>query len=169
MLWQTDINELGDKRLNEKESVIRLREECLAEASVCKIDGQDELEKAERSAGPRMYYTEIISRIRKENPQFYVKDGIPGNVALYATVMNEEGIPEERYVGGIPKEWLPEYSHVILDSSHLPIREIRGWRSVIIALVKSGVLTYKQAVNQFGEATGSRSTRWHQQLHKYKL
>lgn len=179
MLIQPDIHELGDKRLDGKENVAKLREECLSQAAASRISGQDELEKQERSAGPRLHYAEIIRRIRDVNRDIRVLDGSPGNVALYARKRPcDEGFGEidpkgefftdHKYVGGMPKDWLPEFSHVILDTSLLPVREIRGWRTVLISLIRGGALTYNQAISQFGEPRDQRGNRWHEALQKYR-
>ena len=184
MLVQTDINELGDKRLNPDEAVIREREELLRLASTRKIKGQEELEDAERSAGPRMAYTEFLRRLRSEAPALKALDGSPGSIALYyprsneelAQIENTQGRDQERdqffhyhkYVGGMEKHEMPEFAHVILDTSNLPVREYRGWRSVLIGLIKQGVLTYAAAIRQFGEPHGPRGMRWHEQLQPYK-
>lgn len=184
MLIQPDINELGDKRLDPKESVAREREELLKIASTRKIAGQEELEDAERSAGPRLAYTEIIRRIQVEAPSLKVLEGAPGSVALYFPRTRKEleemdaqgGRDQERdiffhhfkYVGGMEKKDMPEFAHVILDTSNLPVREYRGWRSVVIGLIKQGVLSYRAAVSQFGEPRGVRAGRWHEQLRPYK-
>lgn len=194
MLIKPDKNDLGDKRLSAEEGVIKKREECLTQASAHRIAGQNELEDPERSAGPRLYYTEVIQRIRKAagytadgNPRVQILDGSPGNVAIYRIKhrgeydgsefletrrppngLHPDFFKDHVYVTGMPKDWLPEYSHVILDTSLLPVREIRGWRSVVMALIKSGALTYQQAINQFGEAVGERSGRWHEQLRPYR-
>lgn len=181
MLVQTDINELGDKRLNPEESVHRERESLLKLASTRKIAGQEELEDAERSAGPRMAWQEIVRRLRLCNPKLHFADSQGGSsLAVYRQKTRGELAEhiwdrekhdwwnEHVYVGGFPKEDMPEYSHVILDTSNLPIREIRGWRSVLIALIRGHAITYQQAVKQFGEASGQRSGRWHEQLRSYR-
>jgi|SRR5215469_2400127 len=73
-----------------------------------------------------------------------------------------------KYVTGMPKAELPEFSHVLLDSSNLPTREVRGWRSVLMALIKADALTYRQVVRQFGEPNGARANRWFQDLREFK-
>jgi hypothetical protein len=168
MLIQTNHDELGDKRLNPEEGLAKFKEENATLVQNRRLHKQDELEDQERSAGPRLAYQEVIRRLLKCNSGIRVKDGSLGNVALYAVLPNEEGVPEQQYVGGMPKEPLPEYSHIIVDERGLPKRELRGWRSVLMSLVKSGAITYRGAVKQFGEATGQRSWRWHEQLRKYK-
>lgn len=183
MLIQTDIEELGDKRLNPDEAVYREREELLKLAATRKISGQAELEDAERSCGPRLSWQEVIRRLRLCNPQLQFHDAqVSRDIAVYRPknrveleADRYERDPEKRewwndhkYVGGFPKQDLPEYSHVILDSSNLPVREIRGWRSVLMSIIKANGITYASAVQQFGEAIGHRSGRWHEQLKAHK-
>jgi hypothetical protein len=181
MLIETDINELGDKRLNPEEAVFREREELLKKASVYKISGQAELEDAERSAGPRITWRDFLRRLSRCNPHLLFKDAQGGNhIAIYRLKYREERERDgydptkaewwndHKYVGGFQKIDLPEYSHLILDSSNLPIREYRGWRSVLMALIKNHAISYNDAKKEFGDARGERSQRWHEQLRKYK-
>lgn len=179
---QPDINEIGDKRLDEKETVARERESLLNEASTRKIYGQAELEDAERSCGSRMAWQEILRRLYHCNHSLYMTDSQGGkHVAIYRPKRRGEDDESERdpekrdwwndhkYVGGMPKEHLPEWSHVILDSSMLPVREIRGWRSVLMSLIKSGAITYTAARKHFGEPIhDARSGRWNSQLKLFK-
>ena len=148
--------QLGDKHLAGDELRAYEEERALNMASKSKIYGQDDLEDEDRSAGPRLYYTEIIRRIRKINSEIKVVGGKQGSVALYRPKNRWEYDESERdperqawawdyvYVCGLEIDWLPEYSHVLLDSSHLPTREIHGWRSAIIALVKSGAICVRE-------------------------
>jgi hypothetical protein len=181
MLVQVDPQELGDTRLNPEESVYREREELLRMASTRKIDGQAELEDAERSMGPRITWQELIRRLCLCNSRLYFADAQGGkHIAVYRPKTSLERSEEEydhdkqpwwndhKYVGGFPKEDMPEWSHVILDSSMLPVREVRGWRSVLMSIIKAGGMTYASASKQFGEPTDQRSGRWHEQLQPYK-
>ena len=183
-LVEVDPLELTDKRLNPEEAVIRERQELLKMASKSKISGQEELEDAERACGPRLNWTEVLRRLQKCNPQIQVKDGMPGSVALYLRKKSWEFTESDqlgdqrpkdpffidhKYVGGFPKHEMPEYSFVDIDTSHLPTREHRGWRSVLIALIKTGAITYESAIKEFGDPTGdSRSGRWFDQVGKFK-
>src|SRR5579862_1847765 len=129
MLIETDKAELGDKRLNPDEAVIKEREELLSMAAKNKIAGQAELEDPRRSLGPRISYTDLIARLRLIIPELHATDGSPGNIALYYPrdpKELEEAIREglavadeffifHKYVGGFPKEDIPEYSHIDID------------------------------------------------------
>jgi hypothetical protein len=68
-LVEVDPLELTDKRLSPEESVIKETEELLKIESKKRIHGQDDLEQVERSAGPRMYFTEILRKLLSCNPE----------------------------------------------------------------------------------------------------
>src|ERR1700730_9830768 len=80
---ETDIRNLGDSRLDPAEACQRERQELLDIESKKKIWGQAELEDHERSAGPRMAWTELIRKLQRCNQSLQVRDGSLGNVALY--------------------------------------------------------------------------------------
>jgi hypothetical protein len=190
---EVDRHELGDKRLNPEEAVIRERESLLAICAKKKIGGQDELEDFNRSQGPRLQFTEIISRLRHAAPALRVLDGSLGNVALYfprnqreykEVVRESDGSQDgfflyHKYVSGMPKAGIPEYASVDIDTSHLPTREgwmtngafVQGhsWRSVLIALMRAGVISYSAAVRQFGDVgTDKRGWRWNEQTRPWR-
>lgn len=173
-------HQLGDTHLDPKEEVARQREELLHDISGRKAYGQDEIEKVARSEGPRMYYSVFLRKLKALYPQFLVKDGIPGNVAIYRPKTEAEIIndgydlsaprwhSEHKYVTGFPKEQLPEWGHYINDTDGIAIREVRGWRSVLIALIKQGIVTYEAVAAEFPDPIhDSRSKLWFEQLHQY--
>lgn len=181
MLVETDIHELGDKRLNPEEAVIREREDLLRNASRNKLSAQKELEDPSRSGGPRIQFSEFCSKLRRAIPEIRVVRGSPGNVALYfprdhkeyeSAAAEWEGRDRffltYKYVGGFAKDDIHEYSHVILDSSNLPIREVRGWRSVLLALLEQGTVSYRKLIKEFGEAHGKRAWRWAEQSRRWR-
>jgi len=169
-----DSGHLGDRNLDARGVVDKATEENQAMTDKFRIAGQDELEDQERSAGPRMEPSEFIWRVKKENSQIIVRDGgVPGAVALYVYVepyLREEGNETQpfKYVAGFEWEPLPEFAHIITDSRGLPKKEYRGWRSVLISLIKGGALTYRQAVEEFGNPTGQRAERWFSELRNYR-
>ena len=178
-LVQFDKNELGDKRLNPEEAVIREREDLLRMEQKKKYWHQEELADENRSSGARLQWTEFLRRLRKVNIGIIPKDGMPGSIALYFHKRNDEYQPSDfewdmsrkdpfdtfhrdhKYVGGFPKRELPEWAHLTgIDSSGIATREYRGWRSVLMSLIKAHVLTYKQAVEEFGDPAGDPRARF---------
>lgn len=176
---EPDKSQLGDIHLNPEEAVAREREDLLRIEAKKRIHGQDELEKTDRSLGPRMFYTEILRRLRSINPEIHVLEGSPGSVALYAPKRKEEyhesdflDIPpngsffiHHKYVGGVLKDWLPEWGHVTVDTSNVAHKEVRGWRSVLIGLIKAGIIPYDKTIKEFGDPQNDqRSQFWYEQL-----
>jgi hypothetical protein len=181
--------QLGDTHLNPEEVVIREREALLNILNKRNMSHHDELIKADRSIGVRMLYNDLISRLKKLYPPLLVRDGIEGSVALYRLATENEmsadgydlGAPqwynEHRYIIGLPKDPLPEWGHLMVDTDNRATCDVnkkgegtRGWRSVLIAFIKSGVITYDAAVKEFGDpATDSRSNVWFETLNEYRL
>jgi hypothetical protein len=172
--------QLGDTFLDEKESVAREREALMKLRETHKPHGQEEM-TAERSKGSAMHYSELLVKLRRLCPRLTVRDGIEGNVALYRPKTESEmmtdgydlAVPqwynEEKYVTGLPKAGIPEWGHFVNDTDGVAAREHRGWRSVLMTFIKTGICTYKQAVAEFGDpAEDQRSTFWFEQMQEYK-
>lgn len=184
MLIQADINELGDKRLSPIESVAQKREECIALAGTRRIAHQDDLEDPSRVFGPRILFSDFIARLRRIVPSLTVRDGLPGNVALYApcnpqelevqtlTWQNDKDLffMRHKYVGGFPKTEMHEYSGLEVEEyTRLANKEIRGWRTVLIMLLEQGIVTYKKVVAEFGDVgTDKRGWRWREATQKWR-
>lgn len=181
---ETDIHELGDKRLNPEEGVIKERESLLKKASVYKCEDQDELQNEKRSEGARLSFSELVLRLQKIAPELQYRDGSPGNVALYFprtaeqldAALREGGQNDiffifNKYVGGFPKEELPEWGYLDIDTSLIATREhLRGWRTVLIGLIRAGVISYQQAIEEFGDpATDPRNVVWMKKLEEWRL
>lgn len=182
-LVETDRDELGDKRLSPEEGVVMLREKALKQAANHRIPHQVELENPDREYGPRIPHDMLMLRLAKLNTAISFKDGSLGNIAVYfprntdeLTEALHEGGPKDeffifnKYVGGFPKTEIPEYSYVDLDTSKLATREhTRSWRSVLIGLIKAGVLSYQKAIAEFGDpATDQRSARWFRETTEWR-
>ena len=179
---EVDRLELTDKRLSPEEVVIKTREDILKQESAKRIHGQDDLEKVERSLGPRLNYTEILRKLWEINPDIRVKEGQEGSLALYVEKRRDEYHPSDfdeippngafhihhKYVMGLRKEELPEWGHVTIDTSMVAHHEVRGWRSVLIGLIKARVISYRAAIKEFGDPYfDQRSQYWYEQLQKF--
>ena len=166
MLIQTDKNELGDKRLDAVEGLAKIKEENKKLSDKNRIPDQDILEKREMALGFPLSPNDFIARIQRLNPRIIVElGGVKNAVAVrYAKLNPETGKYEKEYVTGFYVDHpLPEFSSVLVDGKGLPIREIRGWRSVLLALMRQKLLTLKQVELTFGKANGQRAILWDKQ------
>ena len=151
MLIQTDINELGDKRLDGKELLAKEKEKNQALLDTKKIADQKELEDAEAALGQVLETSEFIRLLTKICPGLIIeKGGSPNAVALRKFVNGEK-----KYVTGFELGRIPEYSSVIVDENQLPIKEVRGWRNVLIALLKQGLIDMNAIKREFQVATSN--------------
>lgn len=179
---------LGDSHLDPTENVHKLRELCLKDAAKNRIPNQAELEDPDRQRGPRLPHGKLLAKLQALAPQLTARDGSPGDVALYFPRRPDElgdairegaGLatndPEfflfNKYVGGFPKEELPEYGYVDLDTSLLATHEhLRSWRTVVIGLIKAGVIAYNVAIREFGDPTlDPRSARWFRETNDWRI
>jgi hypothetical protein len=162
MLILNDSAYLGDKMLSPEEGVCKLKEDNKKLAAPCKIAGQSLLEDHDQALGEPMMPQELIRRIQKLNPKIVVeKGGIPNAVAVRYPAVDDEGKPCLRYLTGFYVDRpLQEFSSVTTDKNGLPVREIRGWRTVLLALFHANAATYEQLKAMFGEPHGQRNTLW---------
>lgn len=163
MLIQPNKAELGDTRLNAEEGLAKIKEENLRQAAANKIADQDLLEDTKAALGMPMQPSDLILKLQKLNPSILIqKGGVKNAVAVrFPKFDSETGKVEQTYITGFYMDApLPEFSSVVVDRRGLPFRELRGWRSVVLALVNAGALTLKQVDLSFGKPTGQRSVLW---------
>jgi hypothetical protein len=165
MLVQPDKLELGDGRLNEVENLAKLKENNAKRVQKFKIPGQVELENKDMAHGEPMGWQQLVYLLQKMNSKIICEDGgMKDAIAVRVPAWLEDGTYGKKYVTGFYKEVLPEFSWVTTDERGLPKREVRGWRTVVLALIRQGWIKYSDAVSIFGEPNGVRSGRWHELL-----
>jgi hypothetical protein len=161
MLIQPDKNELGDLRLNIEEGVAKAKEDNIRMASQYRIPDQDLLSKVEMAVGNPMDWKDLVNKLLRLSTNIVVeKGGYPNAVAVRVIKKDEFGETQKQYVSGFLMERMPEFSAIIKDENDLPKREIRGWRTVLDALIDTGVVTQKKCDLIFGPALGQRAVLW---------
>jgi hypothetical protein len=169
MLIQPDSSELGQHRLDAADNLQKLKEENLKLAAKFKLPGQEILENTEMAVGTPMDWHDLVRLLEKMNHKIRCVDGGMANaIAVRYPAMQEDGVYGLKYVTGFYKEVLPEFSSVSTDKRGLSVREHRGWRTVVLACIRQGIVSYKDAVDVFGEPSGVRSGRWHEILREKK-
>jgi hypothetical protein len=176
MLIQPDKNELGDLRLDAKEGVAKLTEDIKKQRQKDHIPNQILLEDQEMAVGECMQPAEFIRRLQKFPNVIVEQGGLPNAVRVCTPGIDEDKdsptygqtIKKPLACGFYIDRLLPEWSSVVNDKWGVPVREIRGWRSVLLKLMHAGVLTYPQVKAAFGEPTGQRNILWREQTQHRK-
>lgn len=131
-----------------------------------RLDDHEDLKNAEARMGKQMAHNELIRRVVKLNPNVWAEDSRThkNGIGFYTT--DSEG--NKKYLVAFEKGYLPEFSYIIVDRADLPIKEVRGWRTVLLRLLKQGVLTWKQIVDVFEDAYGYNAKRWQHYTRQHK-
>lgn len=78
-------------------------------------------------------------------------------------------LPEPRYATWVQLPAMLEYSVMRFDTHGLPTREqYRGWRTVLLELIRQGFLTERQANAVFGEPRGPAARRWNEIVQSFR-
>jgi hypothetical protein len=163
---QVDRNQLGDKRLDPTENLAKLREGNEKLSARSRIPHQEIFEHKGMALGIPMASNDLIRLLKKMAPALIIEDGGVRNAVAVRVgpVLLEDGTIGKRYLTGFYKGTLPEFSCIFSDERGRPTREDRGWRTVVLNLIKQGVVSYKDAVDVFGEPSGVRAGRWQEIL-----
>lgn len=135
-------------------------------------------ENKEASQGTPLEVNEFVRRLSKAAPNLLIEPSCQGGAiairkldldldatsATYGTVV-------KKYVSGFPvvAGRLPEFSYFINDAEGIPVREIRGWRTVLLMLIAQDAISYAASKKEFGDPTGQRGVLWEQQLRDRKV
>lgn len=156
--------ELRRKALPAKENLAKLREENYNAGEHYRLSDQLELKNAAKRTGEQLFHTELIRRIEKiTHRRVFAEDSrADKNVCGFYTsaVDKATGATVKRFICAFDKGPLPEFSIITTDARDLPIKEKRGWRTVLTRLMQAKVITWPQVVYGFGSGDGQASDRW---------
>lgn len=162
-------------RLSTNEHTARLRELNYYSAGVKGQRGEhpEELVDSVAREGRRMHHSEVLSHLRKMVPSLFVTDGrIAGDLAFFRTFGQPQPHLDGRtfqYLFYMPTGWMPEYSIHEFDHRDIPVKELqRGWRTILLRLIRTGLITEAQCDKAFGRPSGEASTRWRRTLFVYR-
>ena len=165
-------------RLSTKEHTFRLYEQNYNSEAVKKQrwEDQDELRNDEARIGRPMLHSDFLTVVKRLVPSLYITEGrIIGDLAVYQTAPGPQKAWDDRdfrYLFYVPTGVLPEFSQYQFsqDGFDIPIRESRrGWRTVLLRLIKSRLLDEQTCNQVFGRpAECEASNRWYKQLQAHK-
>lgn len=115
--------------------------------------------------GTVMHSNELIRRLQKIIPGLVPGPGLIGDdVSLYR-VRNTQ----VDFICWTHQGYLPEFSIAHFDKDNRPIREQRGWRTVLLRLITKDVITEQQAEKEFGRPSSPHEARfWAENLYLHR-
>lgn len=163
-------------RLSINEQSHRMREMNLASEGVKRQrwDHQDELRCGGR-VGRAMRSSDFLAVVQKLVPSLYITQGrIVGDLAIFQTAPSPQTAwdgKDFRYLFYCPgNTTLPEFSTYQFDDARdIAIKEKdRGWRTVLLRLIRAGLLSEETSNRVFGRPEGPAASRWHRSLFQYR-
>lgn len=133
-----------------------------------RLEGQDELTDFKARYVNIKQTIDIINTLRKNGVKcFTIDNGLEGTIALWA---QKPGNKDYVYVTYIQIPFCPEWDILRLDRHDLPAGlDYRGWRSMMVELVKKEVLTEERAHEIFGKPVEGRVSRFYRRnLYDYR-
>lgn len=135
---------------------------------------QEELKDEASRLGRQMKSADFLAVVQRLVPNLYITDGrIVGHLAVFQTAAFPQTAWEGRtfkYLFYSDTGLLPEFSIYEFDLvRNVIIREKkRGWRTVLLRLVKANLLEESKVNQVFGRAEGSPANRYNRELQKYR-
>lgn len=164
-------------RMSTVEHTARLREMNLSSHAVRKQRWKHQLDYMDDAArvGKQMNSSEFLLRLSKliGTDRLYIRDGnYLNDVAVFLVAGKKRSDWDSKsfkYLWYIPLGLMPEFSIYEFDNRAVPLRERkRGWRTPLLRLIKSKLITEDQSNREFGEALGPASTVWNRELFKFR-
>lgn len=163
-------------KLSTSEHTARLKERNFNLESVRKqrVEDQDEYKNDEARVGRAMNHQTFLSVLRTLVPSLYIIPGrIIGQLAIFQTAATPQsawGDRDFKYLMYTDTGILPEFSQYEFDTIRdIRIREKRrGWRTVLLRLIKARLLDEKICNQVFGRPECQASTIWHKELWKHR-
>ena len=154
-----------DYRAFVKESFAAEKEISDEMAEQYQIEDQADLtNEVARKVNP-MSADEFIAKLRKNGIKcFTVYNGLKGTVGLWC--LPPKQVARARYVCYMQIPAMYEWSVLRVDRHNIPSGEkFRGWRTVLMELIKKEILTEYQAHNIFGHPSNNKTfRRYHRSL-----
>jgi hypothetical protein len=147
------------KRISAKEALVKIKAENYQAGEQYRLSDHVELKNSEKRTGQMLYHTDLIRRIEKiTHKRVWAEDSIHDK-AVCGFYTQHEGV--KKFLGAFDKGPLPEFSHILTDDRDLPIKEKRGWRTVLTRLMQMKVITWPQVVYGFGDGRDNAAAdRW---------
>jgi hypothetical protein len=164
---------LRSPRLSTVEHTYRLRELTAGSDAIRRQKRPHQEDFKGVRTGASMHHSEFIRLLRSISDKLYIMDGnIEGDLAIFKILGGK--LPENErdfeYIGYMPTGVLPEFSDYLFDQNDVLVKEKkRGWRTVLLRLIKSRVITEEQCDQAFGPVTaGPAGVAWRREMFVFR-
>lgn len=131
-----------------------------------KLDDHAALKNAEVRLANGMFHGEFIGRVEKATGRkVWAEDSYRDkSIVGFYTIKN--GV--KTYICSFEKGYLPEFSIIQTDERDMPVKENRGWRTVLTRLLQTGAIKMYQIKNAFEIRDHFADERWRANTQNFK-
>jgi len=147
------------KKLSAREKLQQSYQETDKALMQYRLSDHDDLKDAEKRMGRPLMSNDLILRVEKlTGRKVWAEDSYRDpEIAGFYTVQKGQ----KTFLCAFDKGPMPEYSIIMTDAADLPIKEKRGWRTVLTRLLQAGVISWPQVVSGFGDGRShAAANRW---------
>lgn len=147
------------KKLSAAEALSRAKADTNTRLDKYRLDDHDDLKDAEKRLGQPMLSSELITRIeRLTHRRIWAEDSYrDSSIAGFYTTDNEGS---KKFICAFDKGAMPEFSIILTDDKDLPVKERRGWRTVLTRLIQSRHTTLSELEKGFQFRDHQSDERW---------
>ena len=149
------------KRLSPQEQLARNYEDTNERLDRYRLADHDTLKDVSQRMGRVMTHNEFIQRVQKvTHNRVWAEDSLSDPTHMVCGFyFVKDGV--KKYVCSFDKGWMPEFSFILTDNADLPVKERRGWRTVLTRLLQLGAITWDEVRSAFGDGLShATADRW---------
>lgn len=146
------------KKLSAVEALSRAKADTNTRLDKYRLDDHEDLKDAEKRLGQPMSSSDLITRVeRLTHRRIWAEDSYrdPSIAGFYTT---ENG--SKKFLVAFDKGFMPEFSVIRVDEKDLPVKEVRGWRTVLARLIQSRTVTLSELEKGFQFRDHTSDERW---------
>ncbi len=127
-----------------------------------RLPEQDTWKESKKRIGKGMFHTELLRYVGNSNHRIFMETSNANqDIAGFYWMRRDV----KTFLVAFPKGFMSEWSIVETDRADLPVKERRGWRTVLVRLMKARALTRAQVMeivrSHFGYSPAEWNKYWH--------
>lgn len=154
------------KKLSLSESLVQKREQTNKALDRYRLDDHDDLKNINLRIGSPMLSNEFIGRVEKATKRRIWAENSYRDSSIAGFYTTKNG--EKTYICSFQKGAMPEFSIIVTDAADLPIKEQRGWRTVLTRLLQSKTITFPEINSAFDIREHLADERWKANTQRFK-
>ena len=157
------------KRISGREALARSFEDTDRQLAQHRLPQQDDWKECERRLGRGMTHVTLFNYVRKYIHSVVMETSFndPAVAGFYS-----HDTRGKRYLVAFNTGFLPEWSIITTDRADLPCKERRGWRTVLLHLLKRRAITFSQVSEivrtHYGYTPADWNKYWHYHVSDFK-